>query len=705
MNVLRLVNILSHFTAFAIYVCLIVFVLHKNPKGLINRICALTLACFAVWGLAVVFFHNAASAGEAMFWLNMASLGWGSFPVPVLWFYLLFTGHDKLLKNRLFVAAGVLLAAFFVRLQWAGCLIVDFIRQPYGWSTVWAGWLPIVVFSCYYALLIGACIFLAIDLERKARSRREKSQARLLIAGPLITLCLGSLSDIIFPALRIGVIPPAAVVFILVWAGGLGYAIFRYGLMTLTPAMAAADILETMGDALLLAKMDGAIVSANRAALGLLGCGAGELTGRRLDSVIVDEKSGGPALWREMSERGWITGRDAICLAQNGSGVPVSLSAATVKDKEGDPAGVVTVAHDMTEHRRLELDLRKSERKYRALVEHALIGIGIHQNGVLLFANPKLAALLGYAPEGVVGSEIAGMIHPDERDFVMARSRRRQAGGGEPETYELRLLKKDGNVVHTLISNAVIEYNGSPATMITVADIGDTKARKELELANKELEAFSYSVSHDLRAPLRSIDGFSQAFLDDYEDRMDAQGKEYLRRVRAASQRMARLIDDLLKLSRVTRADMSYRQVDLSAMAKAIAGELKETNPERAVEFVVAEGATAPGDASLLRAVLENLLNNAWKYTARHPRARIEFGVVEQDGRPAYFVRDDGAGFDMAYAGKLFTPFQRLHDSAEFEGTGIGLATAQRIVRRHGGRIWAEGEVEKGAVFYFTLQS
>jgi PAS domain S-box-containing protein len=226
----------------------------------------------------------------------------------------------------------------------------------------------------------------------------------------------------------------------------------------------------------------------------------------------------------------------------------------------------------------------------------------------------------------------------------------------------------------------------------------------QLEAANKELEAFAYSVSHDLRAPLRGIDGFSQVLLEDYVDGLDAVGQGYLRRVRATSQRMAQLIDDLLKLSRVTRREMRCTKVDLSALARAVAAELQGAQPERQVQFAIAEGLVAEGDEGLLRVVLENLLGNAWKFTSKHPRARIEFGVTQVEGQPAYFVRDDGAGFDIAYADKLFGAFQRLHATEEFEGTGVGLATVQRIIHRHGGRVWAEAEVDKGATFYFTLQ-
>jgi len=225
----------------------------------------------------------------------------------------------------------------------------------------------------------------------------------------------------------------------------------------------------------------------------------------------------------------------------------------------------------------------------------------------------------------------------------------------------------------------------------------------ELEAANKELESFSYSVSHDLRAPLRSIDGFSLALLEDNVDRLDTAGKDYLQRIRGASERMAQLIDDLLNLSRVARRAITRETVDLSAMADSIVGELQRAEPERRVDFSAKKSLTVDGDERLLRVALENLLGNAWKFTAKSGQPKIELGVMQDNGSPAYFVRDNGAGFDMAYADKLFGPFQRLHAMAEFTGTGIGLATVQRIVHRHGGRVWAESEVGKGATFYFTL--
>jgi light-regulated signal transduction histidine kinase (bacteriophytochrome) len=228
---------------------------------------------------------------------------------------------------------------------------------------------------------------------------------------------------------------------------------------------------------------------------------------------------------------------------------------------------------------------------------------------------------------------------------------------------------------------------------------------RELVTSNQELEAFSYSVSHDLRAPLRSIDGFSQVLMEDYADKIDAQGIETLQRVRAATQKMSVLIDDMLNLSRVSRSEMNKEDFDLSAVSRSIAEQLQTSDPERNGEFVIENNLRVTGDPHLLRVALENLLGNAWKYTSRRDHARIEFGRCERHGQAVYFVRDNGAGFDPQYASRLFEAFQRLHSAAEFPGTGVGLATVDRIVRRHGGAIWAESAVEKGATFYFTLST
>jgi light-regulated signal transduction histidine kinase (bacteriophytochrome) len=228
-------------------------------------------------------------------------------------------------------------------------------------------------------------------------------------------------------------------------------------------------------------------------------------------------------------------------------------------------------------------------------------------------------------------------------------------------------------------------------------------ARAAADAANRELESFSHLLAHDLRAPLRCIDGFGEALLEDYADKLGDEGREQLRFMREAAQEMAALIDGLLTLSRVTRSEMRRDPVDLAALARLVVAQLRNDEPDRFVETIIADDLVAPGDCGLLRLVLENLLGNAWKFTSKCALPRIEFGATAENGQRTYFVRDNGVGFDMVYADKLFEVFQRLHSPGEFEGTGIGLATVQRIVKRHGGCVWAESKVDRGATFHFTL--
>jgi PAS domain S-box-containing protein len=298
---------------------------------------------------------------------------------------------------------------------------------------------------------------------------------------------------------------------------------------------------------------------------------------------------------------------------------------------------------------------------------------------------------------------------------------------GTPYNYEFVIHPANGEaarVIHSIANRIMIENGTANRAIGVIQDITERKHAEEeihklnqelehrvalrtaeLEVINKELESFAYSVSHDLRTPLRSIDGFSQLLLDEYQAQVDAKGKNYLQRVRSASQYMAQLIDDMLNLSRVSRTEMRIEQVNLSEIAHEIVSDLLEIQADCKVEFIIQDGIKVQGDSHLLHIVLENLLGNAWKFTSKHAIARIEFGMQLQEEVPVYFVRDNGAGFNMEYAEKLFGAFQRLHSATEFPGTGIGLANVQRVIHRHGGNVWAEGEVGKGATFYFTLQA
>ncbi|HMD83093.1 MAG TPA: PAS domain S-box protein [Terriglobia bacterium] len=383
----------------------------------------------------------------------------------------------------------------------------------------------------------------------------------------------------------------------------------------------------------------------------------------------------------------------------------------------------VAVFDVITERKRAEMALRESEMMLRFFVQHAPAAIAMLDREMRYLVvsqrwmadyrlgNRDLWGLSHYEvfPEmpkrwkKIHQRCLAGAVERCEEDPFP-----RLDGTVDWVRWEARPWRKIDDSVGGIIifSELITERKRAEEEIRTLNSELEQRVRSrtaELEAANRELEAFAHSVSHDLRAPLRGIDGWSLALLEDYGGCLDAQGQKYLDRVRSEAQRMGKLIDDLLHLSRVGRAELVPTTVDLTSLAETIVARLKESRPDRSIEFVVAPQLKCTGDARLLEIALTNLLDNAMKFTGARNAARVEFGEREYEGNPAFFVRDNGVGFDMAYAGMLFGPFQRLHKASEFPGTGIGLATVQRVIHRHGGRIWAEAQVGAGATLYFTL--
>ena len=353
--------------------------------------------------------------------------------------------------------------------------------------------------------------------------------------------------------------------------------------------------------------------------------------------------------------------------------------------------------------------------------EHAAIGMAwFAADGRWLKVNRALCNLLGYSSEELLAKRFQDITYPDDLEADLEYVRQMLASEIRSYQVEKRYFHKAGHIVWALLSVSLVRDEGGQE-LYFISQIQDITERKRVEneirdlnrqmerqnteliAINKELESFSYSVSHDLRAPLRAIDGFSLALLQDCQDRLGPAEKEHLERVRAAAEHMGRLIDDMLNLARTARCELVRGKVDLSALAREILSAFQKAEPERRVTSMIAPDLTVEGDRTLLRVVIENLLGNAWKYTSKRPAARVEFGVQDEGGKKVYFVRDNGAGFDMKYADKLFGAFQRLHDGSEFPGSGIGLATVQRIIHRHGGQVWAEGAVGQGATFYFVV--
>ena len=490
------------------------------------------------------------------------------------------------------------------------------------------------------------------------------------------------------------------------------------------------QLFENSADALFVHDEHGRFVDCNAQACRALGYTREELLelsvadlATRLISEEERREKKGRTLWERArrGEPGRMVGfEENEIRRKDGTTFPVEVGVGALEYK--GRRLIFASARDTTERKLAEAALKESEARYRSVVEQAAEGILLVDVDTkrVLETNAAYQDLLGYSTEEILRLSLYELVPYSREDMDCYVERVLESGSYV--SGQRRHLRKDGSLVEVEVSANVVSYGGREIICMVVRDITERKRAEEdlrrlneelegrvrwrtaqLEAFNNELEAFSYSVSHDLRAPLRAIDGFSQILLEDYEDKLDEEGRLYLRRTKNASQRMGHLIDDLLNLSRMTRSEMRRESVDLSALVKGVVEDLMGTSPEHEVDVIVEEGLVANGDESLLRVALENLLGNAWKFTRDQPRPRIEFGILDHEDTPAYFVRDNGVGFDMAYADKLFGAFQRLHSTGEFEGTGIGLATVQRIIHRHGGRVWAEGNIGSGATFFFTL--
>lgn len=477
-------------------------------------------------------------------------------------------------------------------------------------------------------------------------------------------------------------------------------------------------LLEAAPDRMVIVDEEGIVVMVNAQIEKLFGYNREEIMGKRVDLLL-------PARFKDIHPfhraqygksrrlRPMGAGLELYALREDGSEFPVEISLSPMETEEEKL--IIAAIRDIT-------DRKRAEEKFRGLLESAPDAmVVVDQQGVIQLVNSQTERMFGYDRVELVGQPIEILVprrfrkkHAKHRDGYYGEHPVRPMGMG----LDLFGLRKNSTEFPVEISLSPLETEDGLLVSAAIRDVTQRKRMEEdvqklnedlkqraaqLEAANKELEAFSYSVSHDLRAPLRSIDGFSHVVLEDYGEQLSADARGYLERVRAAAQRMAVLIDDLLNLSRVTRTAVQPRFINLSKMAEEIVEGLKESHPARQVTVSLTPDLMVEADPHLIHIVLENLLSNAWKFTAKQEHATIEFGQKNHAKERTFYVRDNGVGFDMAYSDKLFGVFQRLHSISEFPGTGVGLATVQRIISIHGGRIWAESAEGKGATFYFTL--
>jgi PAS domain S-box-containing protein len=457
---------------------------------------------------------------------------------------------------------------------------------------------------------------------------------------------------------------------------------------------------------------DGILLYANPSYELILGYEHAELIGKKASDLYWEPKD--RQSWvNDLKNKGFVRNIETRLKRKDGTPIWVSINVSPII--YGGMRAVMGTIEDITKRKEAIEALRETRDYLDNLFNYANAPIIVwNPDFEITRFNHAFEHLTGILANEVLGKPLDILFPEDSKEHSMEHIKKVMTGQ-RMEVEEIPIQHKDGSVSTVLWNSATLYDADGKTPVATIAqgqDITDRKIAEEylrqrtveLEAVNQELEAFSYSVSHDLRAPLRTLDGFSEMVLEDYGDKLDKAGKDYLNRIRNASHTMSELIEAILKLSRISRAEKHLEEVDLSDIAKSIVEGLTRNQPVRQAEFIIEPDLIVKGDAALLRVALNNLLENAWKYTSKCSTTRIEFGINEEKGEKVYFIKDNGIGFDMQYKDKLFQPFQRLHTGNEYPGTGIGLATVQRVIKRHNGRIWAESEISTGTTFYFTLE-
>jgi PAS domain S-box-containing protein len=651
----------------------------------------------------------AGTSEEATLYLNISSLGWCLTPVASLWFYLALDNKNNILKNKSFIAVTMLVATGFIYEQWSGNMIYRSLPAAWGWTGIWKESIAAYAYYIYYFVITGACTYLIVDFGRKAKSHSKKMQAKLLIITGAIAIVLSTMTDVVFRIVDIRAIPDVADIFFMIWGLGIVYAVSRYGLMSLTPTVAAETILSTISDSIILLDTNAQIVYANRATTTLLESSENELHGDSFSSVVQDKKTAGDLL-EETLKSGNCMNHELSYLSRSGKPIPVLVSTSVVHDSDNNVVGSVISAKDITRRKQNE-ELLVGEKNFSNAVIDSLPGLFyvISMDGKFQRWSQNDLKVTGYTDEDALNLNVLDIISPEDRDLISAKMLEIYNDGSAAA--EVEILTKTGEKIPYHITGKRASIGEQTYLLGMGIDITDRKkaeaalqkTMEELRYSNQELQQFAYSASHDLQEPLRMVSSYVQLLEKRYKDSLDADAHDFINFAIDGVKRMQSLINDLLQYSRVGTRGKPFENIECLNVYDAAVNNLEVAIKESGASVSHGNLPHVFGDGGQLIQVLQNLIGNAIKY--HNEKAPEVFVDAEQkNGSWVFSVQDNGIGIDSKFFDRIFVIFQRLHGN-EYAGTGVGLSIAKKIVQRHGGQIWVESNPGEGSTFYFTIPS
>ena len=664
-----------HFFCFLACTFLAVFVLYKDPKSLLNRTCAILMLCFALWNFGDIIIHNPDSTitkSTVVIMQNIASIGWIAFASALLCFSLVFSKKEKLLKKKWFLFFVFILPLFFVYKQWTNCLTINPVRQSYGWSYSWTDTILTYLFYVYYFLFTLLSIFFIYFYGRKTKIINEKKQAKVITYSVIAGLIIGTIFDVVIPELGIINIPTLGNLFVFIFAVGLFYAIVKYRFLTITPAIAAENIISAIDELLILLNQEGNILIVNKATTDTLQYGQSELVGKSV-TMLFQEDNFRAELSEKITKGEVIKNYDSDFLAKNGKKVPIIYSSFQLKNEEGSILGTAIIARDISERKQAEEVLRESKAKYQAIFESTgTATVIIEEDTTILMANNECYPTMGYTPTELIGQKWSQYAAPESlQEMLKNQQLRRQNPDLAPKKYEVKLVNKKGEKRDVILNVGMI--SGTKQRIVSVLDITERKqaeedlikAKEKAEESDRLKTAFLQNISHEIRTPLNAILGFSELLQDTTSSQEDL--KYYLEQINYGKDDLLDLIEDVMFVSKIITKQFSStkKEFNLNDFLNELVSDSKKLilrNDKSNIDFLThiepTKDITIEADENNIKMALRHIISNAIKYT---DSGEIKIGTKLIDNSEVeFYIKDTGTGIDKSEFEKIFDKFYKV---------------------------------------------